>query len=166
MRRVEKGFTAWKAVSPRRRAGDALQFDPHGAELKSVTKTRTVANDPSNTDCPARGSESDFHQLAGLHDDASVEFHARAAQFGNQSRHNQVCGARDGNGDRGVRTISEVSASVGPVHRRSNLKHNLFEQAKVQQVCRSGQTNHEHANQFRYLEPPRRRLVLLRRSSA
>lgn len=95
--------------------GRPFQFDPQSAEFKSETETRAIANDTGDTDRPAGGSELDFHQLAGLQVDPSVELHARAAQHRNQSGHNYVCGAGDRDEDRCVHTISGVSASVGRV---------------------------------------------------
>jgi hypothetical protein len=60
-------------------SGRLFQFDPQSAEFKSKTKTRAIAYGTSNTNRPARCSELDFHQLAGLQVDSSVELHARAA---------------------------------------------------------------------------------------
>jgi len=60
-------------------SGRLFQFDPQSAEFKSKTKTRAIANDTSNTDRPARCSELDFHQIAGLKVDPGIELHARAA---------------------------------------------------------------------------------------
>ncbi|HEX9110723.1 MAG TPA: hypothetical protein VF845_04550, partial [Terriglobales bacterium] len=64
---------------PSTTSGGLFQLDPQSAELQSKTKTRAVANDTSNTDRPARCSELDFHHLAGLQVDPSVELHSRAA---------------------------------------------------------------------------------------
>lgn len=97
-------------------SGRLFQFNPHSAEFKSKTETRTIANRTSNTDRPAGCSEIDHHQFAGLQVDASIELHARAAYLGNQSGHKLACSARDRDEDRCVHMISEVSASAGRVH--------------------------------------------------
>jgi hypothetical protein len=55
---------------------------------------------------------------------------------------------------------------VESVFKVVQVKRNLLEQAAVQQVCRRGQTDREHANHFRHLEPPTPRLAVLRRGSA
>jgi len=47
-------------------SGGPFQFDPQSAEFKSKTKTRAIAYGTSNTNRPARCSELDFYQLAGL----------------------------------------------------------------------------------------------------
>jgi len=67
------------AILGQQRGGRLFQFDPQSAELKSKTKTRAIAYDTGNMDLPARGSELDFHQFAGLKVDPSVELHAGAA---------------------------------------------------------------------------------------
>ena len=60
-------------------SGCLFQFDSQSAEFKSKTKTRAIAYGTSNTNRPAWCSELDFHQLAGLQVDSSVELHACAA---------------------------------------------------------------------------------------
>jgi hypothetical protein len=60
-------------------SGGLSQFDPQSAEFKSKTKTRAIAHGTSDTNRPARCSELDFYQLAGLQVDPSVELHARPA---------------------------------------------------------------------------------------
>ncbi len=89
-------------------------------------KTRAIAYDTSNTDRPARCSELDFHQLAGLQINPSVEPHARAAYLRNQPGHNYVCVAGDRDEDRCVHKISEVSASVGRVHFESVTSNTIY----------------------------------------
>jgi len=62
----------------RRCLGRWLRLGLRRAEFESIAKARAIANDSGNSE-PARGLELDFHDVAGLQVEASVELHTGAA---------------------------------------------------------------------------------------
>ena len=140
-----------------------LRLFPQGAEFQSKTKARAIANyrgDPDSTRC----LEFDFHDVAGMQIDSAVKLHPRAAYFRDQSRHNDASRAGLGPGrdeNRQTHVVSGPAPSIDRVHFEVVIKHDLFQQAEVQQICRNRQTDREQAKHACQPGPPGPRLYAL-----
>jgi hypothetical protein len=138
----------------------------HRIEFKSKAKTRTIADDADNAHSTRR-LELDLHQVAGMQIDSAVDFHARAAYRRDQSGHSYLCSARLGRDGHGkVHVVSGPAPSISRVQLGIVIKHNLLEHAEVHQIGRGSQADGEQAHRACQLDPPRPRLLALRRSSA